>query len=218
MSRFLKEVCCLQTKCHKIYNSMSKGTPKMFLGKAKQKTKKPQITAPAKNKPPKTLNINNWGISHYGPVETNPTSNHDQAGTISGLGRQIRDPALPWVMVYVTDMAQIQCGSCNSNPTSSLGTSLCLRCGLTKQKQTNKQKLMVPLWYSGLSMQHYLFNGSGPCGGTGSIPSPAWLWHCHGWQIWLWLGLDPWPGKFCMTWVWPKKNKKKNCQISIYTG
>ena len=26
----------------------------------------------------------------------------------------------------------------------------------------------------------------------------------------LWLEFDPWPGNFCVPWVWPKKRKEIN--------
>ena len=38
---------------------------------------------------------------------TNPTGNHEVAGSTPSLAQQAKDPALPWALVEVTDMAGI---------------------------------------------------------------------------------------------------------------
>ena len=49
------------------------------------------------------------GSSHCGSMVTNPTSIHEDVGLISGLMQWIKDPALPWAVVWVTEAARIPC-------------------------------------------------------------------------------------------------------------
>ena len=50
-----------------------------------------QCTFPLKKK--------NSGSSHRGATKTNPTRNHEFAGSIPGLTRWIKDPVLPWAVI-----------------------------------------------------------------------------------------------------------------------
>ena len=74
---------------------------------------------------------------------------------ISGLSQWVKNPALPWAVVLVADMAQIlhYCGcgigpSCNSDLTPSLGTSICHEYGPKKTKKNFKKFWHAILTYA----------------------------------------------------------------------
>ena len=71
--------------------------------------------------------------SHCGAVETGQTREHEVAGSIPGLTQCVKDPALLWLWCR-------QAGSCSSDSTPSLGTSMCRGCDPKKEKKKKRER------------------------------------------------------------------------------
>ena len=77
---------------------------------------------------------------HCGIAETNPTSIHEYMGSVPGLSHWVGDPGSElWCrwqtsLGYHVVVTVMWAGSCSSDSTPSLGTSICFRCIPKKQK------------------------------------------------------------------------------------
>ena len=89
----------------------------------------------------KYVSIGKWS-SHCGSLITSTTSIHEDMGSIPGFTQWVKDQALPWLWCRSqmrlgsgVAVAVPQAGSCSSDSTPSLGTSICHGAALKSKKR-----------------------------------------------------------------------------------
>ena len=92
---------------------------------------------------PSHLNWFNISVPVVAQQVNNLTSIHEDAASIPGLTQWVKDLVVPWAVVQITSqlgshvaVAVVQAGSCSSDSTPGLGTSICCRYSPKKQNET----------------------------------------------------------------------------------